>query len=67
MTHQYESLLRKGQLQGRLAGPLSRTRRNDDESHGFSEEDLPQLQDRARASGVVRVICTDPRHKQRQG
>ena len=30
------------------------------------QEDLPQVQDHPR-NGVVRVICTDPRHKQRQG
>ena len=37
----------QGQLQGRPAGALAGNRRNDDESHGFREENLPQVQDRA--------------------
>jgi len=37
-----------------------------DESDGFGEEDVPQVQ-ADRRKRVVRVICTDPRHKQRQG
>ena len=33
---------------------------------GFSQEDCRNCKV-IRRKGVVRVICTDPRHKQRQG
>jgi translation initiation factor IF-1 len=53
---------------GSCSGP-SKTERGqgeDHESRRIGQEDVPQLQDHP-PQGCVRVICTDPRHKQRQG
>lgn len=41
--------------------------RNRDEGIGFGDEAVREKCRIIRRHGVIRVICTNPRHKQRQG
>ena len=58
--------LTRGRIVYRCEVERSRRGSGHESSDRRSGEDLPQVQDRA-AQGVVRVICENPKHKQRQG
>ena len=63
MSHHYPGLLKKANLLGYGRSGLGSVNH---ESSSVGQEDLQELQD-VRRRRVVYVICSDPRHKQRQG